>query len=176
MPLSLEGRMRELVFEKHRQGTIGHAKHVKALLKDECGLDVHARTVQRHLRRMGFCWLRTKNRPRSLREQAEVRQQRHDDLYEIRKNRPLPPEESYHVVYVEERFLHHHHGGQSSWCSENDFVERMSGKGRRWCFMHAMQENTLREGTFLAFEAKKGTGDDPGQLDWEVFQHWFNAQ
>jgi len=162
MPLSLEGRMRELVFEKHRQGTIGHAKHVKALLKDECGLDVHARTVQRHLRRMGFCWLRTNNRPRSLREKAE--------------NRPLPPEESYHVVYVEERFLHHHHGGQSSWCSENDFVERMSGKGRRWCFMHAMQENTLREGTFLAFEAKKGTGDDPGQLDWEVFQHWFNAQ
>ena len=176
MPFSLEGRMRELVFEKHRQGTIGHAKHVKALLKDECGLDVHARTVQRHLRRMGFCWLRTNNRPRSLREKAEVRQQRHDDLYEIRQNRPLPPEESYHVVYVEERFLHHHHGGQSSWCSENDFVERMSGKGRRWCFMHAMQENTLIEGTFLAFEAQKGTGDDPGQLDWEVFQHWFNAQ
>jgi len=125
---------------------------------------------------MGFCWLRTKNRPRSLREKAEVRQQRHDYLYEIRKNRPLPPEESYHVVYVEERFLHHHHGGQSSWCSENDCVERMSGKGRRWCFMHAMQENTLIEGTFLAFEAKKGTGDDHGQLDWEVFQHWFNEQ
>src|SRR2546430_989276 len=50
---------------------------------------------------------------------------------------------------VDERFLHHHHGGQYAWCSENDLVERMSGKGRRWCFMHAMQENTLIEGTFI---------------------------
>jgi len=176
IPLSIEGRIRELVFEKHRQGTICHAKHVKALLKDECGLDVHERTVQRHLRRMGFCWLRTKNRPRSLREKAEVRQQRHDYLYEIRKNRQLPSEERYHVVYVDESFLHHHHGGQYSWFSENDFVERMSGKGRRWCFIHAMQENALIEGAFLAFEAKKGTGDYHGQFDWEVFQHWFNEQ
>src|SRR5206468_12815585 len=98
MPLSLEGRMRELVFEKHRQGTIGHAKHVKALLKDECGLDVHARTVQPHLRRMGFRCLRTNNQPLSLRKKAAVRQQRPDYLHEIRKNRPLPSEASYHFV------------------------------------------------------------------------------
>ena len=52
----------------------------------------------------------------------------------------------------------------------------MSGKGRRWCFIHAMQENALIEGAFLAFEAKKGKGDYHGQFDWEVFQHWFNEQ
>ena len=176
IPLSTAGQIREFIFEQHRQGTICHAKHVNALLKDTCGLDVHERTMQRHLRRMGFCWSRTKNRPRSLREKAEVRQQRHNYLYEIRKNRQLPVNERYDVVYLDESFLHHHHSRQYSWFSEHDFVERMSGKGRRWCFMHAMQENTLREGTFLAFEAKKGTGDDPGQLDWEVFQHWFNEQ
>ena len=101
------------MFEKHRQGTICHAQHVHALLKDACGLDVHERTVQRHLKRMGFCWLRTKNRPRSLREKAAVRQQRHDYLYEIRRNRQRPPDERYQVVYVDESFLHHHHGGQS---------------------------------------------------------------
>src|SRR5712691_2639452 len=67
-------------FDQHRQGTIGHAKHVKALLKDACGLEVHERTVQRHLSRMGFCGLRTKNRPRSLRERGAVLQQRHDYL------------------------------------------------------------------------------------------------
>ena len=39
-----------------------------------------------------------------------------------------------------------------------------------------MQENALIEGAFLAFEAKKGTGDYHGQFDWEVFQHWFNEQ
>ena len=80
IPFAAEGRIRELVFEKHRQGTICHAKHVHALLKEAFGLEVPERTIQRHLKRMGFCWLRTRNRPRSLREKAEVRQQRHDYL------------------------------------------------------------------------------------------------
>jgi transposase len=176
IPLAAEGRIRELVFEKHRQGTICQAKHVHALLKDAFGLEVHERTVQRHLKRMGFCWLRTKNRPRSLREKAAVRQQRHDYLYEIRRNRQRPPAKRYQVVYLDESFLHHHHGGQYSWFSEHDFVERMSGKGRRWCFIHAMQENALLAGTFLAFEAKHRKGDYHAQFDWDIFQHWFTAQ
>jgi len=176
IPVAAEGRIRELVFEKHRQGTICHAKHVHALLKDAFGLEVHERTVQRHLKRMGFCWLRTKNRPRSLREKAAVRQQRHDYLHEIRRNRQRPPAERLQVVYVDESFLHHHHGGQYSWFSDNDFVERMSGKGRRWCFIHAMQENALLAGTFLAFEAKHSKGDYHAQFDSDVFQQWFTAQ
>ena len=135
------------MFETHRQGTICHAKHVHALLKDAFGLDVHERTVQRHLKRMGCWWLRTKKRPRSLREKAAVRQQRHDYLYEIRRHRPRPPAERDQVGYVDERFLHHHHGGQDSWFSEHALVARMSGKGRRWCFMPAMQENALIEPT-----------------------------
>jgi len=176
IPYSTEGRIREFIFDQHRQGTICHAKHVQALLKDTCGLEVHERTVQRHLSRMGFCWLRTKNRPRSLREKAEVRQQRHDYLYAIRKNRHLPSAQRYQVVYVDESFLHHHHGGQYSWFSAHDFVERMSGKGRRWCFIHAMQENALIAGAFLAFAAKHGTGDYHAQCDGDMFQHWFTAQ
>src|SRR2546429_4877749 len=99
IPVAAEGRIRELVFEKHRQGTICHAKHVHALLKEAFGLEVHERTIQRHLKRMGFCWLRTRNRPRSLREKAEVRQQRHNYLYELRRNRQRPPDERYQVIY-----------------------------------------------------------------------------
>ena len=55
MPLVAEGQRRELVFDKHRQGTVCQAKHVPALLKESWGLDVHARTIQRHVRRMGVC-------------------------------------------------------------------------------------------------------------------------
>ena len=176
IPLAAEGRIRELVFEKHRQGTICHAKHVHALLKEACGLDVHERTIQRHLQRMGFCWLRTKNRPRSLREKAAVRQQRHDYLYELRRNRQRPPAERKQVIYLDESFLHHHHGGQYSWFSDHDFVERMSGKGRRWCFIHAMQQAGLLAGTLLAFEAKHGTGDYHAQFNWDRFQQWFTEQ
>ncbi len=57
-----------------------------------------------------------------------------------------------------------------------DFVERMSGKGRRWCFMHAMQADALIEGAFLAFEAQKSRGDYHGQFDGEIFQQWFKEQ
>jgi len=164
------------VFAQHRQGTIGHAQHVHALLTDAFGLDVPERTVQRHLKRMGCCWLRTKNRPRSLREKAAGRQQRPDYLYAIRRNRQRPPAERDQVVSVDESFLPHHHGGQSAWCSEHDVVERMSGKGRRWCCIPALQANALRAGTLLAFEAKPSTGDDQAQCDWDVFQQWFTAQ
>jgi transposase len=176
IPCVAEGRIRDLVFEKHRQGTVCHAKHVHALLQEAFGLDVHERTIQRHVKRRGFCWARTKNRPRSLREKAAVRQQRHDYLYEIRRNRQRPPEKRYEVVSVDESFLHHHHGGQYSWFSEHDFVERMSGKGRRWCFIHAMQANGLLAGTFLAFEAKHSTGASHAQFDGDIFQHWFTTQ
>jgi len=48
IPCSTAGRIREFIFDQHRQGTICHAKHVKALLKDAFGLEVHDRTVQRH--------------------------------------------------------------------------------------------------------------------------------
>jgi len=52
----------------------------------------------------------------------------------------------------------------------------MRGKGRRWCFMHALQADALIEGAFLAFEAKKSSGDDHGQFDGEIFQHWCKEQ
>ncbi len=146
--------MRECIFDQHRQGTICHAKHVQARLKDTCGLEVHERTVQRHLSRRGFCGLRTKNRPRSLRPSAQ----------------------RYHVVYVDASFLHHHHGGQSAWFSAHDVVERMRGTGRRGCCMHAMQANALIAGALLACAAQHGTGDDHAQCDGDMLQHGFTAQ
>ena len=80
------------------------------------------------------------------------------------------------MISLDESFLHHHHGGQYSWFSDNEFVERMSGKGRRWCFIHAMQQAGLLAGTFLAFEAKHGTGDYHAQCNWDMFQQWFTVQ
>jgi transposase len=176
IPFTMEGRIREFIFEKHRQGSVCNATHVKALLKDEFGIAVHERTIRRHLGRMGFYWLRTKNRPRSLREKAEIRQQRHNYLYEIRKNRQLPEIEKYNVVYLDESFLHHHHAAKNSWFSDGDFVERFSGKGRRWCFIHAVQEEGLINGAYHIFEAKQGKGDYHKQFDYNVFQTWFKKQ
>jgi hypothetical protein len=175
MPLTAEGRIRELVFEKHRQGTLCHAQPGQALLKEAVGLEGPARPIQRHVKRMGCCWLRTKNRPRSRREKAAVRQQRHDDLYELRRKRQRPPAAWSQGISLDERLLPHPHGGQYSWGSDNEFVERMRGKGRRGCFMHAMPQTGGLAGTWLACEAKHGKGDYHTQCDGAMLQRWFPA-
>jgi transposase len=176
VPVIAEERIRDFVFEKHRDGPICNATHVAALLKSEFGLDINIRTMQRHLVRMGFCWSRTKKKMRSLRENDRIRQQRHDYLYEIRKNRQLSPKKHYDVVCLDESFLHHHYGSRFSWISGEDFIERSTGKGRRWCFIHAVRENGLLENTFLIFEGKKSKGDYHHQFDHLVFQKWFRQQ
>jgi transposase len=176
IPASAEGTIRAFIFERHRQGAVCSAMHIGALLKSEFGLEVPERTVQRHLQRMGFGWSRTKHRPRSLREKDAVRQQRHDYLYELRRNRQRPLAQRSPVVYLDESFLHHHHAAQFSWFAEDDFLERASGKGRRWCFIHAMLEDRLVEGALLIFEAKKASGDYHQQFNFERFQHWFQEQ
>ena len=79
------------------------------------------------------------------------------------------------MIYVDESFLPHHPGGQYSWFSDNDCVERMRGKGRRWCFMHAMQQTGLLAGTLLACETQHGKGDDHTQCDGAMLQRWFPA-
>ena len=149
VPVSAEARIREFVFDRHREGAICNGKHIAALLKDEFGLEIQERTMRRHLARMGFCWSQTKKRTRSLRESSRVRQQRHDYLYEIRKNQRLPSDEQHRLVYLDESFLHHHYGSQFSWLSDGDFIERSAGKGRRWCFIHAMTEEGLLDGPVL---------------------------
>ena len=85
IPVSTEARIREFVFERHREGAICNAQHLVALLKDEFAVEIQDRTMRRHLARMGFFWSHTKKQTRSLRESSRIRQQRHDYLYEIRK-------------------------------------------------------------------------------------------
>ena len=96
-------------------------------------------------------------------EKPYVRQQRHTFLHNIRRWR----EAGYQPVYIDERFLHHHHGHQFSGFSEGDFLQRPTGKGRRWCFIHALREQGLVTEAFRIFEAKKSRGD---------YHHLFNAE
>ena len=86
IPLATAARIRELVFARPRAGVICNAKHIVAFLKDACALDMQDRTMRRHLARRGFVWSHTQKPTRSLRASSRVRQQRHDDLDEIRNN------------------------------------------------------------------------------------------
>ena len=90
IPISTEARIREFVFERHREGVTCNVKHIVALLKDEFELDIQDRTMRRHLARLGFVWSPTKKQTRSLRESSRVRQQRHDYLYRSEKTKDYP--------------------------------------------------------------------------------------
>lgn len=136
-------RIRQLIFDRHREGAICEAKHVGDLLEKEFNLSPHLATIKRHLTRLGFEYKRNQPKNRSLREKDYVRQQRHTYLHQIRQMRRAFDE----IIYLDESFLHHHHGQQFSWFDEGDFLERPSGKGKRWCFIHAIsQQGLLKNG------------------------------
>jgi transposase len=166
------GRIRQFIFERHRNGESCNAKHIQDLLEQEFQLKIHLRTVQHNLNRLGFEYKRNKPKPRSLREKQYIRQQRHTYLHQIQKFRDA----GYTTVYLDESFLHHYHGQKFSWFSEGDFLERPSGKGRRWCFIHAISPGGLLAKSSMIFEGKKSTGDYHGSFNFDVFYDWFHKQ
>lgn len=171
-----EGRIREFIFSRHREGMGCSTTQIAALLREEFDLTLHERTIQRHLKRMGFSWGKIPAFGRSFQERADIRQQRHDYLHVLRENRQRPPDARKTVVYLDESFLHHHHRQSYTWLSEGEVVNRKSGKGRRWCFIHAMQPTGLLDGAFLIFAAKHGKGDYHQQFDAPRFLRWFSDQ
>lgn len=172
VPSNASSRIRQMILDRHREGIICNAKHVGDLLEREFNLTPHLSTIRRQLNRMGFEYKRNKPKTRSLREKESVRQQRHTYLHQVRQMR----HSGYEIIYIDESFLHHHHGQQFSWFDEGDFLERPSGKGRRWCFIHAISQNRLLENCLLSFEGKMSSGDYHGSFNFEVFHEWFLKQ
>lgn len=165
IPLLAEHHIRHFIFTRHLSGEICNANHVQDFLCALLKREIPKRTIRAHLTRMGFTYSRTKKKPRSLHEKPYVRQQRHSYLHAIIHFRQL----GYQPIYVDESFLHHYHGSQFSWFHDEygDYLERPSGKGRRWCFIHAMSPNGLVGNARRIFEAKRSTGD---------YHDMFNAQ
>ncbi len=174
IPSIAEEQIRQFIFERHLAGEVCNANHIQDLLKEMLKREIPLRTIQNHLDRMGFSYARTRKKVRSLREKLYVRQQRHSYLHNIQSLRNL----GYSPVYLDESFLHHYHGHQFSWFSETigDYLERPAGKGRRWCFIHAMLQTGLAANTCYIFEAKKSTGDYHNMFNAPHFQEWWINQ
>ena len=168
----IDTSLREFILTKHCEGVAITTRHVQDFLQGMLGQEIAQQTIRDHLRRLGFHYSRTKRKSRSLREKPYVRQQRHTFLHEIQRWR----EAGYQAVYIDESFLHHHHGHQFSWFSEGDFLQRPTGKGRRWCFIHALLEQGLIPKAFRIFEAKKSRGDYHHMFNAECFLDWWQHQ
>jgi transposase len=164
--------LREFILRKHCEGVAITARHVQDFLHEVLGQEIAQQTIRDHRRRLGFHDTRTKTKSRSLREKPYVRQQRHTFLHHIRRLR----EAGYPPVYIDESFLHHHHGNQFSWFSEGDFLPRPTGKGRRWCFIHALLEQGVVSNAFRIFEAKQSRGDYHHMFNAECFLDWWQRQ
>jgi len=174
IPPTIEEYIRQFIFGKHLKGEVCNSNHIQDILKEILKRELPLRTIQNHLDRMGFSYSRTRKKTRSLREKLYVRQQRHSYLYNIRNLRNL----GYKLVYLDESFLHHYHGLQFSWFSETegDYLERPAGKGRRWCFIHAMLQTGLIANALYIFEAKNSTGDYHNMFNAQHFQEWWMNQ
>lgn len=172
IPPAINARIREFIFDKHREGIAINSNHIQDLLHNILKRDIPKQTIRDHLRRMGFLYSRTKKKTRSLREDPTIRQQRHTYIYDIRRFRKA----GYRAIYLDESFLHHYHGNQFSWFIDNDFLERPTGKGRRWCFIHATGEEGLIPNALRIFEAKKSTGDYHDMFNAKHFLEWWQMQ
>jgi hypothetical protein len=174
IPSLAESQIRQFIFTRHLRGEICNANHVQDFLGDLLKRDVPKRTIRAHLTRMGFTYSRTKKKSRSLREKPYVRQQRHSYLHAIAHLRQL----GYQPIYLDESFLHHYHGNQFSWFHDEygDYLERPTGKGRRWCFIHAISPYGLVKNALRIFEAKRSTGDYHNMFNAQHFQEWWTEQ
>jgi len=174
IPGLVEPHIRDFILQRHLTGEICNANHIQDVLQQRLGRTIPTRTIRYHLNRMGFSYSRTKKKTRSLREQAHIRQQRHSYLHTIKQFR----QSGYQPIYLDESFIHHYHGNQFSWFHDDlgDYLERPSGKGRRWCFIHAMSSAGLVSGVWQIFEAKNRTGDYHQMFNAHRFQQWWQEQ
>ena len=171
IPSLSEPYIRNFIFNRHLSGQICNATHVQDFLREHLHREIPKRTIRAHLNRMGFTYSRTKKKSRSLHEKLYIRQQRHSYLHNIKTFR----QKNYKPIYIDERIDHHYHGNQFSWFNESygDYLERPTGKGRRWCFISAMSEVSLITETRKIFEAKKSTGDYHDMFNAPHFLEWW---
>ena len=142
---------------------------MRDLLNNEFQLKVPLQTVQRHMHRLGFEYKRNQLKKRTYCCKTSIRQQRHTYLYDIQKMR----HEGYTIGNDDESFLHHHHDQQFSWFNEDDFLDITSGKGKRWCFIHAISSLSMIPNCSMIFEGKNDKEDYHGSFNFEVFYDWF---
>lgn len=99
------------------------------------------RNVRRLLQRLGY---RRGKRSGNIALKAHVAAHRDEYLEEYFKLRSLPVNEQYREVYLDESYIHHHyHRFDDSIYDPNDEqdiqVGKAPGKGRRYCFLAAIQ-------------------------------------
>lgn len=180
-PLKVSGdlvpHIRHHIRSMNLQGQHISVRNVRCWLLQQFDIDVPVMTLWRTLQRVGFVY--GKNRRRlTLKEQDYVIAARRRYLREKRANRRADGTLKRAEVYLDETYLNKNHSNDNTWYFGDDgaWVNKPSGKGPRLIILHAITKAGWVPGAKLVFQAKSGTGDYHGQMDYNNFSQWFMDQ
>lgn len=142
------------------------------------------RSVQRYLSRVGF---QRGKRSKNIRMNPEHLILRNHYLCEIIKNRSKPKEERLNEVYTDESYIHHHHKfvHENLYHGEDVYSDKSQHKGRRMCFVAAIETNGLKDDTrlvtgsmwaFCPSNKRDHKGDYHKVFNNENYLNWFTTQ
>jgi transposase len=126
--------------EQHAEGRSVTNRKLRNWLRDEHGIDVSRRTVQRKLQALGLSWSKVKPQKRTL---GSFRNKAIRDyliefstyLQEIENGNP----NDYVFVFEDESYVHNTHAAEYSYVREGENnIGRKSSKGKRLVILHAI--------------------------------------
>jgi hypothetical protein len=165
--------IRQRIRARNRQGSHVSVRSLAHWLGENYE-EVPRATLGRALQRMGLVYGKSRHKS-ALRERDEVVIARRAYLRTKRANRTADGGTVRPEVYLDESYVNVNHSTPRTWyfAAEGPWVHKPSGKGPRLIIVHAMTTAGWVAGAQLVLQAKRHTGDDHGQMDFENFRRWF---
>lgn len=180
-PLKVTGdlipHIRHHIRSANLQGQHISVRNLRSWLIQEFCVDIPVVTLWRSLQRIGFVYGNNKRRS-ALKEKDYVISARRKYLRKKMSNRRTDGSLIRPEVYLDETFLNKNHSNDKTWYLLEDgaLVNKPSGKGPRLIIVNAITKDGWVDGAKLVFQAKTGTGDYHGQMNYENFSKWFFGQ
>jgi transposase len=180
-PLKVSGDLipyiRQHIRSENLKGQHVSVRNVRSWLLKEFNADIPVMTLWRSLQRVGFVYGENKRRC-ALKEKEYVLTARRKYLRKKIANRKVDGALIRPEVYLDETFLNKNHSNNKTWylLEDGEWVNKPSGKGPRLIIVNAITKDGWVDGAKLVFQAKTGTGDYHGQMNYENFFKWFVEQ
>lgn len=177
--VSHQEAVRSYIREANLEGRHITLESIRSFLQEKSPNEsFHISTLARTLDRWGFEFgkgIRTQH----FKEKDYIIVARQNYLRKIRGNRisscgkPTRPE-----VYLDESYVNKNHSNDFVWYSSEDgpWMQKPTGKGERLIIMNAITKDGWVPDAKVVFKSTRKTGDYHGQMNWELFQKWFDEK
>jgi transposase len=137
----------------------------------------HLSTLSRTLGRWGFEFGKG-TRSQHLKEKDSVIASRRRYLRMMKKNRKAKGGTVRPEVYLDESYINKNHSNDFIWYASEDgpWVQKPTGKGERLILINAITKSGWVTDAKLVFKSTRKTGDYHGQMNFELFEKWFEEK